>query len=191
MPRKSPLWVGGLSYRPQVMGLRPCRIGSFLRVGTEGPGVGRALGLCRESVLPAVAAVALSTSEFSRVPPVSPAAVETAPQGPSAPGGAQQAAGPARAAVPRRDVLAEPGAARAWLCCVGVCAAVCPREASRPGGPHLWGSQQDAGNAWTVPRVGVGVGRAAGVVTARPLLCHVPRAQSHLPAAHARPGSHF
>lgn len=126
-------------------------LGSLLHAGTEGPGGGRALGPCQECVSAAVAAVALSTSESSRG---SPAAAETALQGPA-----------------QAQCRGLPGPAR-------------PREAARPGGPRLWGSQQDAGNVWPVPRVGWGCGGCRGRRSAASARPRVQGTES--PPSHAR-----
>lgn len=67
---------------PGLMGVSPQRMGSFLKVGWEGPGVNRAPAPWFQSVpYPLLSPVALSTSEFSRILPESPLAVATTLQG--------------------------------------------------------------------------------------------------------------
>lgn len=86
--------------------------------------------------------------------------------GPVCTGRAQRAEGPAQA-----QCRGLPGPAR-------------PREAARPGGPRLWGSQQDAGNVWPVPRVGWGCGGCRGRRSAASARPRVQGTES--PPSHAR-----
>lgn len=160
-----PALGGRAAPSPQVTGLGPCGTGSFLHVGTEGPGVGRALG-------PVKSVCSRRGSEHLRVLP-RPAC--------AAGGGGDGPAGGARHGQQGRG---EP--ARRARCCPGVALPRGHRRCSPPTGSiEAWRPLTPGAPSRVQGMRGVclGCGGAAGVITVRLPLCHMPRTQS--PPGHA------